>query len=169
MHCLRYGCGLLTALLAALASGCQVPGAGPPAMLAAATVETSPARALDVAEALALKRLAETPGVAPEIRAEYAWARVSVEARIHPAALAAEQLKALAGHYGAIEVDFRDGALWMTRSDRPRWPKGALLSPLTAEALFAVEGMGALRVRLTGKALELVWQDDPATETFARR
>ena len=134
----------------------------------APSVEAPPAQALDVAEELALKRLAEAPDLTPALRAEYGWARVGVEARLHPVTLAPEPLKALAGHYGKIDVELREGALWMTRSDRPRWPRGARLSPLTADGVFAVEGMEALRVRLTGKALELMWEGDAGVEGFAR-
>jgi hypothetical protein len=96
--------------------------------------------------------------------AEYEWARVAVDARLHPVTVTPARLKALAGRYGEIEVVVRDGGLWMIRGDRgPR-----RLVPLTADALFAVEDAPKLRVRFTPKALELFWMGIPAPRTFAR-
>lgn len=128
------------------------------------TVETAPAQALDVAQALALKRLAAAPGTPPENLAEYAWARIGVEARLHPVSVAPPGLTPLAGRYGEVDVAFREGALWLTR---PRH-RPVRLSPLTADGLFAVEGYEILRVRLTGKTLELLWSDEAAPRVFVR-
>ncbi len=44
----------------------------------------------------------------------------------------------------------------------------AVLSPLTATGLFEVEGFEDLRVRLTGKSLELLWADDSTPRVFRR-
>jgi hypothetical protein len=134
-------------------------------------VEADPAQALDVAQALALKRLAELPGVASEALAEYAWARVAVEARLHPVTFSTEQLKAWAGRYGKpnvgygqVELILNDGTLWLERPSRPT----ARLSPLTSDGLFAIQGSEHLRARLSGKTLELLWWDDPSPRVFAR-
>ncbi len=135
------------------------------------TVECAPAQAVDVAQLLALKRLADTPGVAPETQAEFSWARTVVEARLHPVTLAPDRLKDLVGRYGKanvgygeVEVRFVDGALWLQRPSRPT----TRLSPLTADGLFAIEGSELLRVRLTGKTLELLLRDDPNPRVFLR-
>ena len=128
-------------------------------------------QALDFAQALALKRLAETPGAAPETLTEYTWARVAVEARIHPVTVAPDRLKALAGHYGKVNVDYgelnvslNDGALWLQRPNRPP----ARLSPLAPDGVFAIEGSEYLRARLTGKTVELLWWEDLNPRVFAR-
>jgi hypothetical protein len=118
-----------------------------------------------------LKRLAQAPGVSPPAQAEYAWASVAVEARLHPVAFELTRLKTLVGHYGKanagygqVDVDFHEGALWFHQPNRPP----SRLAPLTAEGLFAIEGNERLRARITGKVLELWWWDDPAPRLFAR-
>jgi hypothetical protein len=128
------------------------------------SVPAAAAQAMEVAETLALSRLAWSPGASPEARAEYAWARVEVEARHHPVAIASVRLKALAGRYGELEVAFRDRALWLERENRP--PRR--LSPLTSEGLFAVEGSTTLRVRFTPKGLEMLRRGDPNPSSFGR-
>ena len=134
-------------------------------------IETSSVQALDFAQALALKRLAATPGAAPETVTEYNWARVAVEARIHPVGFAPNRLQDLAGHYGKANVDygelnvsFNDGALWLERPNRPP----ARLSPLTPDGVFAIEGSEYLRARLTGKTVELLWWESSNPRVFAR-
>jgi Peptidase family S41 len=136
------------------------------------TVACPPAQALDVAQLLALTRLAAAPGVTPEVKAEYAWARVAVEARLHPVTFTPTQLHALAGRYGTasvgygeIDVAFRDGALWLIRPHRPE----ARLSPLTVDGVFAIEGSDLLRARIARTQLDLLWWDDPAPRVFIRQ
>jgi hypothetical protein len=128
-------------------------------------VEVPPEQALEVAQSRALGRLLAAPGLDPARRSEYAWARTAAEARLHPVSLSPQALKALAGRFGPNDVSLKDGALWLRRGSRPP----ARLTPLTAEGLFSVEGYGeALRAKLTGKALELHWHDEPAPFVFAR-
>jgi hypothetical protein len=76
-------------------------------------VETSPLQALDIAQSLALKRLAEAPGATPEALIEYAWARIPVEARLRPVTLTPDQLKALAGRYGKADGLMLVTTKWM--------------------------------------------------------
>lgn len=128
------------------------------------SVEAVPAQALDVAQSLALRRLAGTPGTAPEILAEYEWARTAVEARLRPVTMSPKELRALAGSYGEATVAFRDGALWLARPNR----ETRRLAPLTADGLFAVDGVDELRVRFRVKALELLRLGDPAPRVFDR-
>jgi hypothetical protein len=136
------------------------------------TVEAPSLQALEVAQLLALKRLTENiPVPKPEILAEYSWARTELEARFHPVTFTPAQLKALAGRYGTANtaygertVDFIDGALWLKRTNRPV----VRLSPLTTDGLFAIEGIDYMRVRLTGKTLEMFWSDDPTPRVFIR-
>jgi len=132
------------------------------------TVPTSPATALDVAQSLALQRLGNAPGVDSEIKSEYRWALVAVLARLHPVTLPTDQLKSLAGHYGQIEITFDDQGLSICRPNEPGWPKTARLRPLDREGLFAIEGIEVLRVRFSGKRLELLWSDRSDPEVFDR-
>lgn len=128
------------------------------------SVEAPPAQALDVAQGLALDRLAKAPGVGPEMLADYDWARTDVAARLKPVILPPGRLEALAGRYGEVEVVLRDGALWMIRSGRP----DRRLTPLTAEGLFAVEGSDRLRARFTPDRLETLWRGDPEPRVYPR-
>jgi Peptidase family S41 len=128
----------------------------------APSVEAAPARALDVGQSLALARLARAPEAAPELLAEYAWARVAVEARLRPIAMSPKQLRGLAGTYGEVRVELRDGALWLARPER----ETRRLSPLTGDGLFAVEGVDMMRVRFRTGALELVWLGEPEARVF---
>jgi hypothetical protein len=128
------------------------------------TVGAQSLQALDVAESLALTRLEQAAGATPEQLAEYAWAKIAVEARLHPVTFTPARLKSLAGRYGRADVSFRDGALWLTRPDRPT----ARLSLLTADGLFALAGRDGVRVRLTGRAMEMLWVDEPTPRVFPR-
>jgi hypothetical protein len=132
-------------------------------------IECAPGIALDKAESLALKHLAELPDTLPGNLIEYNWARTAVEARLHPITLTSPQMNAWSGRfssvdYGEAKVSFIDDALWLERPARPR----ARLSPLTANGVFAIEGSELLRARLTGKTLELLWWDDPNPRIFVR-
>jgi len=128
----------------------------------APSAEAAPAQALDVAQSLALRRLAGAPSVDPAILAEYDWALAAVEARLRPVTVSAKELRALAGRYGEVTVTFRDRGLWVARPNRePR-----RLAPLTAEGLFALEGVDVLRVRFTAKGLELLRLGEPAARVF---
>ncbi|RKH63552.1 S41 family peptidase [Corallococcus llansteffanensis] len=133
-------------------------------------VETPSAQALDAAQMHALRKLSQTPGATPEQLGDYRWANIAVEARMHPVSLDPAMLAPLAGRYlrsgaGAapVKVTHRDGALWFAFPDLPV----ARLSPLTKD-VFAVEGYEVLRVRLTGKTLEMLWRDEPAPRVYPR-
>jgi len=128
------------------------------------TVAAPAAQALDIAQQLALTRLSQAPDTSPEKLADYAWAKVGIEARLHPVAMSEKRLKALAGKYGRIDVSFRDGALWLSRPNRPT----SRLSPLTADGLFALERADHLRAHLTGKNLELWQAGQPEPRVFPR-
>ncbi len=130
----------------------------------APTVDVPPQQALAVAQSLALKRLSEKQGVSAENLNDYAWAAAGVEASLHPVEVAPDRLQSLAGRYASAQVDFRDGALWLSRPNRPT----ARLSPMTTDGLFAVDGIDRLRVRLTGQALELLRAGEPAPRVLPR-
>jgi hypothetical protein len=129
------------------------------------SAEAAPAQALDVAQSLALSRLAAASGTDPESRAEYEWARTAVEARLHAAMLSPKQLRALAAGYGEVTVTFRDGALWLARPNR----ETRRLTPLTADGLFAVDGTEVLRVRFRENGLEAVRLGEPEPRVFEKR
>ena len=128
------------------------------------TIEAPPAQALEIAQSLALKRLSENSGATAENLADYAWAKIAVESSLHPVTFTPAQLQSLAGNYGRAKVDFRDRALWLTRPNRPT----ARLSPLTADGLFAVDRIDSLRVRLTGRTMELLRAGEPEPQVFPR-
>jgi hypothetical protein len=130
----------------------------------APTVDAPPQQALQFAHALALKRLSEKKDATPENRNDYTWAATAVEASLHPVVLTPDRLQSLAGRYGPAQVDFRDGMLWVIRPNRPT----LRLVPMTADGLFAVDGIDRMRVRLTGQALELLRAGDPAPRVFPR-
>lgn len=130
----------------------------------APTVEAPPAQALEIAHSLALQRLSEKPEASATNLAEYAWAKIAVDASLHPVSLPPAQLRPLAGSYGAAKVEFRDGALWLTRPNRPV----VRLLPLTADGLFAVERNETFRVKLTGQAMEFLRAGESRPRVFPR-
>ena len=75
-----------------------------------------------------------------------------------------KQLRALAGAYGEVKVELRDAALWLVRPER----ETRRLTLLTADGLFAVEGVDMMRVRFRAKALELLWLGQPEARVFQR-
>jgi len=116
------------------------------------SIPASPTQALEVAHSLALQRLSEKEDVSQENRAEYVWAKAAADAKLNPVTVQPARLRGLAGRYGTTRVDYREGVLWLTRPDR----EPARLSPMTSDGLFAVERVDGLRVRLTGKTMELL-------------
>ena len=128
------------------------------------TVPANPAQALEVAHSLALQRLSEKEGISADNLADYTWARSAVEASLHPVTFGKDRLQRLAGSYGTMKVEFRDGTLWLIRRDR----EAARLSPMTADGLFAVERVNGVRVRLTGKTMEL-WRPGQAQPQIVPR
>jgi hypothetical protein len=128
------------------------------------TIAAPASQALEVAHSVALQRLSEHEGASPEDRVEYAWAKTAADARLRPATVAAAQLRRLAGKYGQYEVEFHAGELWLRRPNRER----ARLSALDASGLFAVERLDSLRVRLTGRSMEVLRMGDPNSRVFAR-
>lgn len=128
-------------------------------------VAVAPEAALDAAMAKALETLVARTEADPVDRAGWEWARVAIEARLHPVHLPPTRLRALAGSYGGRNIVFENGRLvW-----RRKTGGDALLSPLTPDGLFAVAGTDdRLRLRLTGDALEMQRIDEPAPSRFAR-
>ena len=124
--------------------------------------ECVPLQALDVAQIQLLDRLSQAPSATKESKADYAWARLAVAARLHPVVPSAETLQAWTGQYGPIAITVMDGALVMTRSDRPT----RRLTPLTTDGLFAVEGNDMLRVRFLPHRIQTLWQDDPEPRSY---
>lgn len=121
-------------------------------------------QALEVAHSLALKRLSEQDGVSEENLLEYTWARDAVEASLHPVTITKDRLQRLAGSYGSYKVEFRDGVLWLIRRDRAP----ARMSPMTADGLFSVERINSVRVKLTGKTLEVLRPGQPQPQVLPR-
>jgi hypothetical protein len=128
-------------------------------------VAVAPQQALDTALSLALADLEGRAGANPADRADWAWARSGIDARLHPVAIPADRLRPLAGTYGSNRVVFRDDTLWLERAERPT----ARLIPMTGDGLFLAEGYDdALRVRLTGPTMEIMWIDEPTSRIVPR-
>lgn len=123
-------------------------------------VAIAPIQALDMAQSLALKALA-AKHPAPEIQADYDWAQVAVEARLHPVSVSDAAAQALTGTYGGkyVVTADKDGQ-WIARPGHPLWPERRRLIPLTADGLFAVEGIDILRVGFKDQALQVWWKDE---------
>jgi hypothetical protein len=126
-------------------------------------VAVDPARALDLAHALALETLTARTNADPADQADWAWARVAAESRVHSPQIAERKLRALAGTYGSQRVVWRAGALHLIR-------RGQLvrLIPLNEDGLFTVDGFDDhFRVRIAG-AMETQWNDEPSPTRFLR-
>lgn len=129
-------------------------------------IQTTSTSALDRAELEALDILVAGVGVDPARRAEYDWARIAVEARLHPVMIPGTSLRARAGQYGDATVEYRDGAIWM--QTRPGAPMRRML-PLTPDGLlFALEGHEMLRARFNGADLETLWRGVPTPIVYSR-
>lgn len=129
-------------------------------------VAVSPERAQDIAQSLALASLVKRAEADPADRADWEWARVAVEARLHPVTIPAAKLRAMTGLYGDRRVLWRNGALAFVRRDGGT----ARLIPLTADGLFTVEGFDdRLRFRLSGSVMEQYWFDQPAPIRLERQ
>lgn len=112
-------------------------------------VDVPPQTALDVALARALRRLSDAGG--PNV-GQYRWALPEVEARLKPASVPTERQQAFAGRYGPATVAWREGALWLSRPNRPE----RKLYPMDEAGLFGLEGAPMARVRFTVDGLEIL-------------
>jgi hypothetical protein len=129
-------------------------------------VPVDPSRALDTAQSLALASLIARPNGDAGDRADWQWARIAVDARLHPPIIPDVKLRSLAGIYGTNRIEFERGGLTYLRSNG----QVAKLIPLTADGLFSVEGYDDhLRVRLTGEAMERQWIDEPTSTNIPRK
>ncbi len=123
--------------------------------------------ASEAAQIDALDRLAKRPGESADRLADYRWRRTYLEGRLHPVTVDAETMRAAAGTYGPIELRYSEAGLRFYRPDRPHWPQGLLLQPLSDSGVYALEG-DDIRIRFTADGLELVRPGDGAPEPFKR-
>ncbi|MET3725961.1 S41 family peptidase [Sphingomonas trueperi] len=130
-------------------------------------VAVAPPQALDEAQVLALQALAAR-ALTPELKADYAWALPEAEARLHPVTISPAIVQAAPGSYGKYIVATDKGGLTLARPGHPLWPAPRRLSLLTADGLFAVDGVDILRVGFKPGALELFWKDEPAPRLIKR-
>lgn len=130
-------------------------------------VKTASARALDTAHADALRMLLSKAGSEPA-KADYAWALTAVEARLDPPAIDAGLLQAAPGAYRNYVVTRQGEALIVARPGHPLWPAPRKLVPLTAQGLFAVEGLDILRIGFKDGAMQLWWKDEGAPRNIPR-
>lgn len=122
---------------------------------------TSSVQALDAAQAGALRALLSTT-TSDAAKTDYAWALTAVEARLNPPVTDAALLQSAPGAYRNYVVTMQDGALVVARPGHPLWPAPRKLQALTADGLFAVEGLDVLRIGFKDGALQLWWKDEPA-------
>ncbi len=133
-------------------------------------IEVPPILALAAAQIAALDHLASLPGTEPQQRISYDWAKIALNAQLHAVVLPPGRLRAFAGTYKAVTVSFSGDRLSLSRTDRQKWPKSIVLSPLTNDGLFEARAFAFddLRVRFTGTALEFLYGSNDATETVPR-
>lgn len=129
--------------------------------------QTSSALALDTAHAEALRALLSN-AASDAVRADYAWALTAVEARLNPPVVAADRLQSAPGAYRNYVVTAENGALIVARPDHPLWPTPRALTPLTADGLFAVDGLDILRIGFVDGAMQLWWKDEAAPRVIPR-
>lgn len=128
----------------------------------APTIESDPARALEVAQLRAIERLLPTtPDGVPRHQLE--WARPALEAALNPVILDESALRAFVGDYGDVSIRFENGALWLHRPDRPP----SRLLPMSRD-LFQAADNETLRVRITPRALEVLRPDPAYSMRFTR-
>jgi hypothetical protein len=122
-----------------------------------------PHQALDTAYIAALDQLVSSPQATPLMKAEYVWARDGARARLQSRSADPPGLGRLAGAYSGVQVELRDGALWMQRPGR----EATRLQPMGGD-MFFVEGVEELRVRLTTSALTLLVLGAPEPREYPR-
>ncbi|MCY1075739.1 S41 family peptidase [Archangium lansingense] len=130
-------------------------------------IATSSEQAQDAAHARALRELlAANPD--PSVGADYTWALLALEARLHPVTPPEATLQAAPGTYGKYVVTAEKDGLWIARPGHPLWPAPRHLTPLTNDGLFAVDGVDMLRIGLKPNTLELWWKGE-ATPRLLKR
>jgi hypothetical protein len=103
-------------------------------------VDVAPPAALDQAQLLALRKLAD--GAGAEQRAAYEWDIAALRARLEPVVLADDALAAYTGKYGIRTIRVDNHALIFQRDGR----EPVALRPLAPD-LFAFTNNDAVRVR----------------------
>lgn len=125
------------------------------------------AQALDAAHADALRALLSTT-TSDAAKTDYAWGLTAVEARLNPPVVDAALLQSAPGAYRNYVVTMEGGALVVARPGHPLWPAPRKLQALTADGLFAVEGLDVLRIGFKDGAMQLWWKDEPAPRVIPR-
>lgn len=129
--------------------------------------QVSSPQALDTAHAEALRQLlSNTPS--DSSRADYAWALTAVEARLNPPVVSSDLMQAAPGTYRNYVITREGDGLVVGRPGHPLWPAPRRLQPVTADGLFAVEGLDILRIGFRDGAMQLWWKDEAAPRIIAR-
>ncbi|HYC96807.1 S41 family peptidase [Brevundimonas sp.] len=128
---------------------------------------TDSALALESAELEALKALSDDLPDDSPARIGYEWRAAGLRARLEPPLIDEPTLEAFAGRYGTIEIRYDAGVLKLYRPERPRWPQGARLLPMTPDALFSMEGTDDLRFQFVAGSLQIL-RPGAAREIFLR-
>jgi hypothetical protein len=113
-------------------------------------VKVAAADALSTAHAAALEALA-AKATSPQAAARYRFARLGIEAQLHPYAPPAAKLQEIAGVYGPRQVTLEGGALFYQREGRPK-----LRMTAVAEDLFQLEGVEGFLARFERDATDRI-------------
>jgi hypothetical protein len=123
------------------------------------TFDVDPGAALGVAELRAIDQM--LPAAKDGRRDELLWARTGYAAATAPVSPDATALGGMAGCYGAAALVLRGDTLWLRRPTRDY-----RLSPMTRGGLFQAVDVESLRVRVTGRTLEILRADPKFNQTF---
>lgn len=125
------------------------------------------AEALYAAHLAALDALAEHTSD-PARQRELAWARLLVEARMHPVSMTPESVEGLAGVYGDREVWCTNDVLQSRRGDHPIYE----LRPI-GDDVFMIDGAPTIQLRFVrdpqGKGVRIVTSYADGSEEAAER
>lgn len=119
-------------------------------------ITVDPTLALETAELEAVNQLSHHVSDGSQAKFAYEWRGAGLRARIEKPVLDQAALEQLIGQYGAIEIRYDAGSLRLFRPDRPRWPQGARLIPMTLDGLFSMEGTDDVRFRFAAGDLQIM-------------
>lgn len=128
-------------------------------------IESDPSMALERAELEALRALSQDLPEGSSRLQGYAWRMAGLHAALEATVLSDSEFEQFAGRYGTIEIRRSENGLRLYRPDRPRWPQGVRLRPMTADGLFAMDGTDDVRVQFITDGL-LILRPTAAPEVF---
>jgi hypothetical protein len=113
-------------------------------------VKVSGEKALETAEAMASKKLAEKERD-PEFKAYYQWQNDAYSASLNPESMAEETLRSYVGTYGPRTITLEAGSLIYQREGRAK----IRMTPI-AEGYFALDGIDYFRIKFIKEGNKVV-------------